>query len=158
MDDYKFYLQVKSIVERIFIYQNQSYINEMQYATSNIDKIFNGVIPTALKKQKLILKFVGMPNEISYNFNNVFSKPIDHKLLLTMDVDNYIQKNIIIINTPKMIEQVIINVPAELQKLLKLPPLIFTTDVDKNKLDLRSNLTELEMLNKGIDPNSKQFI
>jgi hypothetical protein len=169
--DYKFNLTVKSCVDRIFIYQKLPnnivrFINEMiiadpeSYEQSEIPRIFNGTLPMTLKKHELILRLLGDEYVTTYNFNNLFSNT------LTADIFNDfknkeqpIQKNFVIINAPTDFEYIIVEVPIQLQKYLKLPKFIFLIDAVKNKIKLfPDKTTNLDMLAKGIDPQGKTFI
>ena len=129
---YKFYLTVQPVVERIFIYHliegSLRYIGEMWCVDPDAisAKIFNGTVPMSLAKEKMYLRFLGNEMEISYNFNNLFSKPLNETSFKKMEEkEEYIQKNVIIVNAPKNIEFVLIEVPRDLQTILQLPKLIF---------------------------------
>lgn len=141
---YKFHLRVKSEIDKIFIIDNNEYI-EMDMSNIDDSKIFNGEI----KNKNTTIKLLSNKLKTQYKLTDLLSKDIKT------------QKNIIIINVPTEInaKEIIIDVPIMIQKIFNLPKYIVMLDCIKYKLNILSNVnTPEEMLSKGIDPDCKQFI
>lgn len=171
MSLHKFYMTVKPLVDRIFIHQlmpnnTLKYINEMTCADPESaedfqnERIFNGSIPMIFEKEKLILRLVGLEGEATYKFNDLFSIPLTKECLEEMfKQKENIQKNSVIINTPKEIEFVVVEIPKKLQQILKLSSIIFMADAEKNKINLFPEKTSVaDKLARGVDPQGKTYV
>lgn len=150
MDIYKFHLKVVDIIDKIFVYNtDHKLLNEMTLVyEKDGSKIFNGEIPNTFKK--VLLKLIGLEGTTQYNFENLFSLPLEFETK---------QKNTIIINTPEEIKDVIIETTMQLSSILNIPNTFFMTDVVKAKINLfPEKTTNQEKMSRGVDPMGKTFI
>lgn len=162
-ENYKFHLEMKSCVDRIFILDgSRRFISEMICMDDDSDnpKIFNGTIPIALKKQKLFLIMVGMEGETSYKFNDLFSVPIDAENIQKIkESGSMIQENFIVINAPKTVDYALVEVPTQIGQILSLPKIIFLVDMLTAKTNLfPEKMDSTELLSRGIDPQGRPYV
>lgn len=146
----KFHLEVKNYVDRILIYlisNNKSIFHgEMIFSVEipeNKSKIFNGMIPNGYN---IIVKLLIGEYKTQYIFSDLFSLPVKF--------ENY--QNTIVVNTPKNIDTVIIEVPNKLNHLLKIQNIITLLNTEHSKIKLFTDDDDLK--NKGIDPTQRNFI
>jgi hypothetical protein len=171
MDQKKFYLETKSIVDRILMVGNNGLLlgemiptttEEERYPEDNI--IWNGTVSTS--EQFIYLHILSGEGKTGYLFNDLFSKPIDVHIMKFLESQNVeLFFNTVIINTPKFdgvegqvqqsIKKVLLEFPVVWQQFWQLPPVEILTYIPLEKLKLEGSTgNPSDYFKLGFDPNA----
>lgn len=154
-ENYKFHVNVKAVLDRIFVYDYTS--RKLLCETTCVDpdatdeKIFNGEFPMEYKGMPQLLQCLGGEGTAEYTFNEIFSKPITDEKLAKMFPNagdtKYLQRNCIVVNTPNHIKGVVVETPPYLREKLGLSRYIILLPTKKPEGQ------PSEKLARGFDPD-----
>lgn len=168
MDDFKYHIKTNSHVDMIFMYVKDTIIESTKPVPGAKDEfIFNFDIPRTFIEQKplktvcSLLGYGAAGGTVEYKINHLLSIPINPDMPAAVAAigkqTGKIANVSIIINSPFQVRYVIIEFPADIVDLLRLPNKyshLVHLEVDS----LKKKHTNPELLKRGIDPQGKSWI